>query len=97
MVKNLLAKAGDTGSVPDLGRSHVTRRNEARAPKLLRNEARAPKLSRHEARAPELSRHEARAPELLSQRATVTTVLAPGARAVCATRSHCSEKPLPCS
>ena len=29
VVKNLLANAGDTGSIPDLGRSHTSRSNEA--------------------------------------------------------------------
>ena len=29
MVKNLPAKAGDTGSIPDLGRSHMQGSNEA--------------------------------------------------------------------
>ena len=32
VVKNLAANAGDTRSIPDLGRSHVPRSNKARAP-----------------------------------------------------------------
>ena len=35
MVKNLPANAGDTGSSPGLGRSHMPRSNEAREPQLL--------------------------------------------------------------
>ena len=35
MVKNLPARAGDIGSSPGLGRSHMLRSNEARAPQLL--------------------------------------------------------------
>ena len=35
MVENLPANAGDTGSSPGLGRSHMPRRNEAREPQLL--------------------------------------------------------------
>ena len=35
MVKNLPASAGDMGSVPDLGRSHVPRSNEIQASQLL--------------------------------------------------------------
>ena len=34
-VKNPHASAGDTGSIPDPGRSHMPRSNEARAPQLL--------------------------------------------------------------
>ena len=34
MVKNLPAKAGDTGLIP--GRSHMPRSNEAREPQLLK-------------------------------------------------------------
>ena len=36
MVENLPASAGDTGSSPGPGRSHMPRSNEARAPQLLR-------------------------------------------------------------
>ena len=35
MVENLPANAGDTGSSPGLGRSHVRRSNWAREPQLL--------------------------------------------------------------
>ena len=35
VVENPLANAGDTGSSPGPGRSHVPRSNEARAPQLL--------------------------------------------------------------
>ena len=35
MVKNPPANAGDTGSSPGPGRSHMPRSNEARAPQLL--------------------------------------------------------------
>ena len=35
MVKNLPANAGDTGSIPVLGRSHMPQRNWARVPPLL--------------------------------------------------------------
>ena len=35
MVKNPPANAGDMGSIPGPGRSHVPRSNEARAPQLL--------------------------------------------------------------
>ena len=35
MVENLPANAGDTGSNPDLGRSHMPRSNWAREPQLL--------------------------------------------------------------
>ena len=36
MVKNLPANAGDTGSTPGPGRSHVPQSNEAHAPQLLK-------------------------------------------------------------
>ena len=47
VVKNPPANAGDTGSIPGLGRSHMPRSNQARAPQLLSlrtttTEARAP-------------------------------------------------------
>ena len=35
VVKNLPANAGDTGLIPDLGRSHMPRSNQAHAPQLL--------------------------------------------------------------
>ena len=41
MVENLPANAGDTGSSPGLGRSHVPRSNYARAPQLLSLRSRA--------------------------------------------------------
>ena len=44
VVKNLPANAGDTGSSPDPGKSHIPRSNKARAPQLLslRSRTRAP-------------------------------------------------------
>ena len=44
--KNLPANAGDTGSIPGPGRSHMPWSNEARAPQLLslRSRAREPQL-----------------------------------------------------
>ena len=46
VVKNLSANAGDTGSIPGLGRSHMLRSNEAHAPQLLslRSRAHEPQL-----------------------------------------------------
>ena len=46
VVKNPPADAGDTGSSPGPGRSHMPRSNEARAPQLLslRSRAREPQL-----------------------------------------------------
>ena len=46
VVKNLPANAGDTGSSPGLGRSHMPRSNSARAPQLLslRSRAHEPQL-----------------------------------------------------
>ena len=35
VVKNLPANAGETGLIPDLGRSHMPRSNEAHEPQLL--------------------------------------------------------------
>ena len=59
VVKNLPTNAGDTGLIPGLGRSHMPRSNQARAPQLLSlcSTARVPQLlSLHatttEARAP---------------------------------------------
>ena len=59
MVKNPPASAGDTGSSPGPGKSHVPRSNQARAPKLLslRSRAQEPQLlspcaTTTEARAP---------------------------------------------
>ena len=46
VVKNPPASAGDMGSSPGLGRSHMPRSNQARAPQLLslRSRAREPQL-----------------------------------------------------
>ena len=46
MVKNPPANAGDTGSSPGPGRSHMSRSNKARAPQLqsLRSRAHKPQL-----------------------------------------------------
>ena len=46
VVKNPPANAGDTGSIPGLGRSHMLQSNWARAPQLLslRSRAREPQL-----------------------------------------------------
>ena len=46
MVKNPSANAGDTGSSPGPGRSHMPQSNEARVPQLLspRSRAREPQL-----------------------------------------------------
>ena len=46
MVRNLPANAGDIGSSPGPGRSHMPRSNKARAPQLpsLRSRARQPQL-----------------------------------------------------
>ena len=41
VVESLPASAGDTGSSPGLGRSHMPRSNEARAPQLLSLSSRA--------------------------------------------------------
>ena len=41
VVNNLPANAGDMGSSPGLGRSHMPRSNEAREPQLLSLSARA--------------------------------------------------------
>ena len=46
MVKNLFANAGDMGSIPGLGRSHMPWSNYARVPQLpsLRSRAHEPQL-----------------------------------------------------
>ena len=46
VVKNPPANAGDVGSIPGLGRSHMPRSNEVRAPQLLSlcSRAREPQL-----------------------------------------------------
>ena len=41
VAKNLPANAGDMGSIPGLGRSHMSRSNKARVPQLLRLPTRA--------------------------------------------------------
>ena len=46
MVKNLPCDAGDTGSVPGPGRSHMPRSNEASMPQLLCPHSRACALKR---------------------------------------------------
>ena len=59
MVKNLPANAGDTGSIPGPGRSHMLRSNSAHAPQLLNllSRARKPQLL-----SPRATSTEARAP-----------------------------------
>ena len=47
VVKNLPANAGDTGSIPSLGRSHMLRSNKTRVPQLL-----SPRATTTEAHAP---------------------------------------------
>ena len=41
VVRNLPASAGDTGSIPGPGRSHMRRSNKVRAPQLLSLRSRA--------------------------------------------------------
>ena len=41
VVKNLPANSGNTGLIPDLGRSHVSRSTEAHEPQLLSQCSRA--------------------------------------------------------
>ena len=53
MVENPPANAGDTGSVPHPGRSHVTRSNYAREPQLLSPCATTTEAHAPRARAPE--------------------------------------------
>ena len=49
VVKNPPANAGDRGSIPGLGRSHMPQSNYAHAPQLLslRPRARVPQLLKH--------------------------------------------------
>ena len=56
VVKNLPANAGDTGSSPGRGRSHMPRSNSARVPQLLslRSRAREPQLLKPEGLEPML-------------------------------------------
>ena len=65
VVKNPPANAGDTGSSPGPGRSHVPRSNEAHAPQLLslRSRARAPQLLSPRATTTEAHTLRARAPQ----------------------------------
>ena len=44
VVKNLPASAGDTGSIPNLGRSHMPQSDQVYAPQLLSLCAGAPEL-----------------------------------------------------
>ena len=61
VVKNPPANAGDTGSRPGLGRSHMQQSNKARAPQLLSlcSRAREPQLL-----SPRATTTEARAPRV---------------------------------
>ncbi|KAM9077265.1 HEPACAM family member 2 isoform 9-T10 [Megaptera novaeangliae] len=75
VVRNPPANAGDPGSIPGPGRSHVSRSNQAHAPQLLSLHSRARELQL-------LSLHSrSHEPQLLSPHATTTEALAPGARA----------------
>ena len=53
VVKNPPAKAGDTGSSPGLGRSHMPRSSEAREPQLLNPRATTTEAHAPRARAPQ--------------------------------------------
>ena len=53
VAKNPPAKAGDTGSSPSLGRSHMSWSNEARAPQLVSPCAAAIEACTPRARAPQ--------------------------------------------
>ena len=48
VVENPPCNAGDTGSIPDLGRSHMPPVNRARVPQLLRPSAAMSELVLHE-------------------------------------------------
>ena len=65
MVENPPASAGDTGSSPGPGRSHMLWSNEARAPQLLslRSRAREPQLLSPRATTTEAHGPTARAPQ----------------------------------
>ena len=65
MVKNLPASAGDVGSIPGPGRSHMPQSNEARAPQLLslHSRAREPQLLSPRATTTEACAPRARAPQ----------------------------------
>ena len=53
VVKNLCASAGDTGSIPDLGRFHMLWGNEAHVPQLLSIQAAATEVHVSKACAPQ--------------------------------------------
>ena len=53
-VKEPPANAGDAGSIPGLGRSHMLWGNEGRAPQLLSPRSAAREAAAREARAPQL-------------------------------------------
>ena len=53
VVENPPANAGDTGSIPGLGRSHILRSNQARAPQLLSQRATTIEAHAPRARAPQ--------------------------------------------
>ena len=65
VVMNLPANAGDTGSSPHPGRSHMPRSNKARVPQLLslRSTAREPELLSPRATPTEAQVPRARAPQ----------------------------------
>ena len=65
VVKSPPANAGDTGSIPGPGRSHMPQSNEARAPQLLilRSRARKPQLLSPRATTTEARTPRARAPQ----------------------------------
>ena len=66
MVKNLPANAGDTGSSPGPGRSHMPGSNKARAPQLLSPHATTTEACVPRAHAPQQEKppqQEARAPQ----------------------------------
>ena len=65
MVKNPPATAGDTGTIPGRGRSHMLRSNQAHAPQLLSLRSRAcrPELLSPHAATAEASMPRARAPQ----------------------------------
>ena len=57
MVENLPANAGDTGSSPGLGRSHMPRSNWAREPQLLSSARLEPVLRNNRGRDSERPAH----------------------------------------
>ena len=85
VVKNPPANAGDAGSSPGLGRSHMPRSNEARAPQLLSlsSRAREPQLL-----SPHATATEARVPRAhVPQQREATTMRSPHT----ATKTQCSQ------